>query len=166
VAQQAHLGNLAYPRAKLPDNAAQIPLEVKLSPQGGFDLQPDPAHPTNPLLQEAGGGFVLSVCNMSSTAHTVGRGDGPPRGCDPLQWAAQPVEYLPGTLCPALRSRRKRLWWRGPPERVSARPLRSRGDHWHGGDDDTDRHQHLRSQRQPDLWTAARHAQARRADEH
>lgn len=73
VAQQTTLGNLAYPRAKLPDNAAQVPMIVQQGNQNY--IQPDEAHPTNPNLHEGGGGYVISVCNLSSAPHTISRVD-------------------------------------------------------------------------------------------
>jgi hypothetical protein len=75
VGQQVNLGNLAYPLAKLPDNAAQQPMVVTRSNQGGWIPNFDRAHPTNPNLQEGGGGYLLSVCNMSSVSHTLGKVD-------------------------------------------------------------------------------------------
>ena len=69
VAQQTGFGNLAYPARKLADNAARTPFVVQ---QG---LPSDPAHPTNPVMHEETGGYVLTVCNMSSTAHTIKRVD-------------------------------------------------------------------------------------------
>lgn len=74
VVQQTTLGNLAYPRAKLPDNAAQAPMIVKQGNQGGFVPGPDTTHPTNPSMHE-GGGYVIWVCNLSSAPHTISRVD-------------------------------------------------------------------------------------------
>ena len=74
VAQQTTLGNLAYPRVKLPNNAAQAPMIVTQGNQGGFVPGPDTTHPTNPIMHE-GGGYVIWVCNLSSAPHTISRVD-------------------------------------------------------------------------------------------
>jgi hypothetical protein len=81
VAPQAALDGLAYPTAKLPDGIAPHPLIVAvgdLPPLGSTQPKytPDPSHPTNPLvLQDTGGGYVLSLQNRSTAAHTVRRID-------------------------------------------------------------------------------------------
>jgi hypothetical protein len=77
VAPQAPLDGLAYPTAKLPDGIALQPLIVAIgdvSPGGTTQPKylPDLTHPTNPLLmQDTGGGYVLSLQNSSTAAHTV-----------------------------------------------------------------------------------------------
>lgn len=77
VAPQAPLDALAYPTAKLPDGIASRPLIVAvgdLPPLGTAQPKytPDPTHPTNPLvMQDTGGGYVLSLQNSSPSAHTV-----------------------------------------------------------------------------------------------
>ena len=81
VAQQAPLDGLAYPTAKLPDGIARQPLIVAvgdLPPLGTTQPKytPDPTHPINPLvMQDTGGGYVLSLQNSSTAAHTVRRVD-------------------------------------------------------------------------------------------
>lgn len=75
VVQQTGLGNLAYPATKLPDNAAQVPMVMQQSSQGGFILGPDDSHPTNPNMHEGGGGYAIWVCNISSAPHTISRVD-------------------------------------------------------------------------------------------
>jgi hypothetical protein len=77
VAAQAPLDGLAYPTAKLPDGIARQPLVVAmgdLPPLGTTQPKytPDLTHPTNPLvMQDTGGGYVLSLQNSSAAAHTV-----------------------------------------------------------------------------------------------
>ena len=79
VAPQAPLDGLAYPTAKLPDGIASQPLIVAvgdLPPLGTTQPKytPAPTHPTNPLImQDTGGGYVLSLQNNSAAAHTVQR---------------------------------------------------------------------------------------------
>jgi hypothetical protein len=71
------LDGLAHPAAKLPDGIAQQPLIVAIgnvSPGGTTQLKylPDLTHPTNPLvMQDTGGGYVLSLQNSSTAAYTV-----------------------------------------------------------------------------------------------
>jgi hypothetical protein len=77
VAPQASLDGLAYPTARLPDSIAPQPLIVAvgdLPPRGTTQPKytPDLTHPTNPLvMQDTGGGYVLSLQNSSTAAHTV-----------------------------------------------------------------------------------------------
>jgi hypothetical protein len=72
VVKEVQLGNTAYPKARLADNAAQAPLVVDRT---GNHPGADPAHPTNPFLYEMRGGYWLAICNMSTTPHTIGRVD-------------------------------------------------------------------------------------------
>jgi hypothetical protein len=63
-----NLGNLAYPSAKLPDNLPAQPYQMG---QGSTPPTPSDVPAVNPALHEGGGGFVTSICNVSSTAHTI-----------------------------------------------------------------------------------------------
>jgi hypothetical protein len=81
IASQAPLDGLAYPTAKLPAGLGSQPLVVAvgdLPPIGSAQprYSPDPSHPTNPLvMQDTGGGYVLTLQNSSTTAHTLERVD-------------------------------------------------------------------------------------------
>lgn len=72
ISPQAQLGDLAYPAASLPDGVAQQPLVSWIGTDGTFKFNPDPHHPTNPLVeQDVGGGYVLNIVNSSTSSHTV-----------------------------------------------------------------------------------------------
>jgi hypothetical protein len=76
ISPQAQLGDLAYPAAKLPDTVTQQPLVSWIGTDGQLKFNPDPAHPTNPLVgADVGGGYVLTILNSTTTAHTVQRID-------------------------------------------------------------------------------------------
>ncbi len=68
------LGNLAYPKIKLPDDAPLAPFQV-VSESHVPIISSDRTHPTNPRMRELGGGYTLSICNISTAPHIIQRVD-------------------------------------------------------------------------------------------